>query len=195
MSKDCLRTGDKATVHFRFIKTPEYLHCGHKLVFREGRTKAVGTVTKVTGGGAGSYAGGHVAAVTSPIRLCPQLLQAVNTQASKAQQAKMASSRRKEGVLSPEEARPPSPNAAQLQVGQRDKALCSSTFLLPCFHPSPPPLHLQRPALCFRPSICPLPVPASDRMSRLCGEPGKVVVGPGSSVGFVPFRIKAVFIS
>lgn len=51
MSKDCLRTGDKATVHFRFIKTPEYLHCEHKLVFREGRTKAVGTVTKVTGCG------------------------------------------------------------------------------------------------------------------------------------------------
>ncbi|KAK1886624.1 GTP-binding protein 1 [Dissostichus eleginoides] len=40
MNRDCLRTGDKATVHFRFIKTPEYLHCDHKLVFREGRTKA-----------------------------------------------------------------------------------------------------------------------------------------------------------
>ncbi|TNN21853.1 GTP-binding protein 1 [Liparis tanakae] len=63
MNKDCLRTGDKAAVHFRFIKTPEYLHCDHKLVFREGRTKAVGTITK--------------------------LLQAVNTQAAKAQQAKL----------------------------------------------------------------------------------------------------------
>lgn len=49
MDKDCLRTGDKAAVHFRFIKTPEYLHCEQKLVFREGRTKAVGTVTKVPG--------------------------------------------------------------------------------------------------------------------------------------------------
>lgn len=47
MNKDCLRTGDKASVHFRFIKTPEYLHCDQKLVFREGRTKAVGTITKV----------------------------------------------------------------------------------------------------------------------------------------------------
>lgn len=47
MNKDCLRTGDKATVHFRFIKTPEYLHCDQKLVFREGRTKAVGTIIKV----------------------------------------------------------------------------------------------------------------------------------------------------
>lgn len=47
MDKDCLRTGDKATVHFRFIKTPEYLHIDQRLVFREGRTKAVGTITKV----------------------------------------------------------------------------------------------------------------------------------------------------
>uniref|UniRef100_A0A3B4B4F0 GTP-binding protein 1 n=1 Tax=Periophthalmus magnuspinnatus TaxID=409849 RepID=A0A3B4B4F0_9GOBI len=46
MNKDCLRTGDKAAVHFRFIKTPEYLHPEQKLVFREGRTKAVGTITK-----------------------------------------------------------------------------------------------------------------------------------------------------
>uniref|UniRef100_A0A3Q2YTD6 GTP-binding protein 1 n=1 Tax=Hippocampus comes TaxID=109280 RepID=A0A3Q2YTD6_HIPCM len=57
MSKDCLRTGDKAAVHFRFIKTPEYLRCDHKLVFREGRTKAVGTITKVSrrGANAGAY--------------------------------------------------------------------------------------------------------------------------------------------
>lgn len=50
MDKDCLRTGDKATVHFRFIKTPEYLHIDQRLVFREGRTKAVGTITKVLRG-------------------------------------------------------------------------------------------------------------------------------------------------
>lgn len=50
MDKDCLRTGDKATVHFRFIKTPEYLHIDQRLVFREGRTKAVGTITKVLWG-------------------------------------------------------------------------------------------------------------------------------------------------
>ncbi|KTG41478.1 hypothetical protein cypCar_00009362, partial [Cyprinus carpio] len=47
MNKDCLRTGDKATVHFRFIKTPEYFHTDQRLVFREGRTKAVGTITKL----------------------------------------------------------------------------------------------------------------------------------------------------
>ncbi|XP_061604658.1 GTP-binding protein 1 isoform X2 [Phyllopteryx taeniolatus] len=47
MNRDCLRTGDKASVHFRFIKTPEYLHRDQRLVFREGRTKAVGTITKI----------------------------------------------------------------------------------------------------------------------------------------------------
>ncbi|XP_073320024.1 GTP binding protein 1, like [Pagrus major] len=96
MNKDCLRTGDKASVHFRFIKTPEYLHCDQKLVFREGRTKAVGTITK--------------------------LLQSVNTQAAKAQQAKMLGTKKtsKEGTAANEEAgstaRPPSPNTAQLPL-------------------------------------------------------------------------------
>ncbi|EDX07626.1 GD25410 [Drosophila simulans] len=40
MSRDCLRTGDKAHVKFRFIKQPEYIRAGQRLVFREGRTKA-----------------------------------------------------------------------------------------------------------------------------------------------------------
>lgn len=47
MDKECLRTGDKAIVHFRFIKHPEYLKNGLKMVFREGRTKAVGRVLEV----------------------------------------------------------------------------------------------------------------------------------------------------
>ncbi|KAM4612374.1 GTP binding protein 1, like isoform 2-T2 [Polymixia lowei] len=94
MNRDCLRTGDKASVHFRFIKTPEYLHCDQRLVFREGRTKAVGTITK--------------------------LLQSVNTQAAKAQQAKMQANKKasKEGTAANEEAgstgRPASPSASQL---------------------------------------------------------------------------------
>ncbi|XP_076018533.1 GTP-binding protein 1-like isoform X2 [Genypterus blacodes] len=100
MNKDCLRTGDKASVHFRFIKTPEYLHCEQKLVFREGRTKAVGTITK--------------------------LLQSVNTQAVKAQQAKMLASKKlfKEGAAAAAAAsdeagstpRPTSPNSGQLPL-------------------------------------------------------------------------------
>lgn len=47
MDKEHLRTGDKATCRFRFIKNPEYLRAGTRMVFREGRTKAVGNVTKV----------------------------------------------------------------------------------------------------------------------------------------------------
>lgn len=46
MSKDCLRTGDKAQVRFRFIKHPEYIRPQQRMVFREGRTKAVGNVLK-----------------------------------------------------------------------------------------------------------------------------------------------------
>ncbi|KAM8771985.1 GTP binding protein 1, like isoform 1-T1 [Acanthopagrus schlegelii] len=104
MNRDCLRTGDKASVHFRFIKTPEYLHCDQKLVFREGRTKAVGTITK--------------------------LLQSVNTQAAKAQQAKMLGIKKtsKEGTAANEEAgstaRPPSPNTPQLPTVAEEEALC-----------------------------------------------------------------------
>nr|CAB3239949.1 GTP-binding protein 1-like [Phallusia mammillata] len=47
MSKEHLRTGDKAKVHFRFLKNPEYINIGTKFVFREGRTKAVGTITEL----------------------------------------------------------------------------------------------------------------------------------------------------
>lgn len=46
MSQEHLRTGDKAVVRFKFIKNPEYLRPDVRLVFREGRTKAVGTVTR-----------------------------------------------------------------------------------------------------------------------------------------------------
>lgn len=41
-SLERLRTGDKDEVVFRFIKHPEYLYAGQRLIFREGRTKAVG---------------------------------------------------------------------------------------------------------------------------------------------------------
>jgi len=50
MTSDCLRTGDKAQVHFRFMKNPEYFRIGQKMVFREGRTKAIGNITKLISG-------------------------------------------------------------------------------------------------------------------------------------------------
>ncbi|CAF2849862.1 unnamed protein product [Rotaria sp. Silwood2] len=47
MSLEHLRTGDRANVRFRFIKSPEYLRLGMKLIFREGRTKAIGSIAKL----------------------------------------------------------------------------------------------------------------------------------------------------
>lgn len=47
MNKEHLRTGDKATCRFRFIKNPEYIHPNTRMVFREGRTKAIGNITKI----------------------------------------------------------------------------------------------------------------------------------------------------
>ena len=47
MDKDHLRTGDKATVRFRFIKQPEFVKPETRMIFREGRTKAVGTIQRI----------------------------------------------------------------------------------------------------------------------------------------------------
>eukprot|EP00039_Didymoeca_costata_P018987 m.335816 g.335816 ORF g.335816 m.335816 type:complete len:581 (-) comp17684_c0_seq1:38-1780(-) len=41
-----LRTGDKAECRFRFIRHPEYVTEGARIVFREGRTKAVGRILR-----------------------------------------------------------------------------------------------------------------------------------------------------
>ncbi|KAI7899038.1 translation protein [Cokeromyces recurvatus] len=45
--KEVLRTGDRAKVVFEFVKNPEYLTVGTRLIFREGRTKGVGKITKL----------------------------------------------------------------------------------------------------------------------------------------------------
>jgi GTPase len=42
-----LRTGDRATVQFEFISHPEYIKEGMKLLFREGKTKGLGVVTRL----------------------------------------------------------------------------------------------------------------------------------------------------
>lgn len=47
MDKDHLRTGDKAMVRFRFIKQPEFVKPETRMIFREGRTKAVGTIQRI----------------------------------------------------------------------------------------------------------------------------------------------------
>ncbi|SCV71890.1 BQ2448_4584 [Microbotryum intermedium] len=47
VDKACIRTGDRATVQFRFIKHAEFIRVGDRFLFREGRTKALGVVTKL----------------------------------------------------------------------------------------------------------------------------------------------------
>lgn len=42
-----LRTGDRATVEFEFLTQPEFIKPGMKLLFREGKTKGLGVITKL----------------------------------------------------------------------------------------------------------------------------------------------------
>ena len=47
IDREYVRTGDRATVAFRFVQRPEYLAVGDRLLFREGRTKGLGIVKAV----------------------------------------------------------------------------------------------------------------------------------------------------
>jgi GTPase len=42
-----IQTNQKAHVVFRFIKQPEFIRIGARLLFREGRSKGMGEVTKI----------------------------------------------------------------------------------------------------------------------------------------------------
>jgi GTPase len=47
MDRELLRAGDKGIIHFRFMYHPEYLKEGTTILFREGRTKGLGVISKV----------------------------------------------------------------------------------------------------------------------------------------------------
>ncbi|BGP25049.1 GTP-binding protein 1 [Rhodotorula toruloides] len=47
VEKQAVRTGDRATLRFRFMARAEYIHVGDRFLFREGRTKALGVVTRL----------------------------------------------------------------------------------------------------------------------------------------------------
>ena len=47
MNRDKIRTGDKATIKFRFKYRPEFIEKEDILVFREGRTKGIGRITEL----------------------------------------------------------------------------------------------------------------------------------------------------
>lgn len=44
IDREFIRTGDRATVAFRFVQRPEFLTVGERILFREGRTKGLGIV-------------------------------------------------------------------------------------------------------------------------------------------------------
>ncbi|KAK5449798.1 hypothetical protein LTS15_008370 [Exophiala xenobiotica] len=44
IDREYIRTGDRATVAFRFVQRPEFLAVGQRILFREGRTKGLGIV-------------------------------------------------------------------------------------------------------------------------------------------------------
>ncbi|MEA2069919.1 MAG: GTP-binding protein [Asgard group archaeon] len=48
LNKDVIRTGDKAIAKFRFLYNPEFIKKGSRIIFREGRTKGIGTIKKVS---------------------------------------------------------------------------------------------------------------------------------------------------
>lgn len=47
MDNDLLRTGDKGLIRFRYMYRPEFLKVGTTVLFREGRTKGLGVVSRV----------------------------------------------------------------------------------------------------------------------------------------------------
>lgn len=47
MDKEVLRTADRANITLKFIGHPEYMKEGTRVIFREGRTKAIGVVRAI----------------------------------------------------------------------------------------------------------------------------------------------------
>eukprot|EP00800_Vazella_pourtalesii_P000539 TRINITY_DN104_c0_g1_i4.p1 TRINITY_DN104_c0_g1~~TRINITY_DN104_c0_g1_i4.p1 ORF type:complete len:435 (-),score=102.58 TRINITY_DN104_c0_g1_i4:94-1398(-) len=52
---DVLEPGNNKKVRFRFTRHPEYLSVGAKMLFREGTTKGIGTVTKLVSVGSNAF--------------------------------------------------------------------------------------------------------------------------------------------
>ena len=42
-----IKTNDAALVSFKFIRNPEYVTLGSRVLFRDGRTKGIGNITKI----------------------------------------------------------------------------------------------------------------------------------------------------
>ena len=47
MLQDCLLQGQKACVHFRFQRHPEFLRTGWRILFRNERTRGMGEIKRL----------------------------------------------------------------------------------------------------------------------------------------------------
>lgn len=47
VDRPLIRTGDKATVAFRFVQRPEFVRAGERILIREGKTKGLGIIKGV----------------------------------------------------------------------------------------------------------------------------------------------------
>lgn len=47
LNRDSLKTGQRGRIRFRFLKQPEYVKVGARILFRERRTKGIGEITQV----------------------------------------------------------------------------------------------------------------------------------------------------
>jgi GTPase len=47
MATGGIHANDRASVLFRFLRHPEYVKVGMRLLFQEGRTKGIGKITQV----------------------------------------------------------------------------------------------------------------------------------------------------
>jgi len=47
IDSDYLRLNDKGTIRFRFMHRPEYVKKGTTILFREGRTKGLGVISRI----------------------------------------------------------------------------------------------------------------------------------------------------
>jgi GTPase len=55
LQNEGIKSNETATVEFRFIRNPEFIRVGTRILFREGRTKGIGLVTKIEPFEAGTF--------------------------------------------------------------------------------------------------------------------------------------------
>jgi GTPase len=72
VEQEVLRTGDRSTVRFHFLYRPEFMQVGQRMIFREGRTKGIGTVTKLIESSDDSFLGNARTKAKEAVRVTHQ---------------------------------------------------------------------------------------------------------------------------